>query len=614
MSSSVQGLGTLKIHSVGTIEYSILTDKRVHTKLIIKGAYYVPSLGTRLVLPQQICQQYNSVYEGGANYFKLRWKSHCKPIQLTKANNLPLLYTASGNKLAHDLYAHVVQSSSSDCLAFRGSKIILKYDLDPELDGTLDNLELATTPTTNNFLPSDKKEMFCIQCNDKQCTDCGKINITKNDSHINMKALNNISQDQCEFLHLHERWDHYNLETLQILAKEGIIHKKFAKVDPPVCLACKLGKAHQLTRSRNNTLIPDTITQPGDLVHTDQAESVTPGRPMTISGKNYKIKVIVFTVFVDSISKRVFVKFQTSTNAEQSLRGKHCLKRSAAAFDVKIKHYRADNGVFKSKEFKLDIEKQNQRISYSGVGARWQNGVTERYIRTITERARTMLLHTSTCWPDVISTELWTYAINHAVDKWNSTPQKDLNYLTPNEIFAGVTTCDLKNPNMLDAFHTFGCPVLLVLLRHQLHEKKSLPKFELLGWSKEHARSVALVLNPKTNHISAQYYVIFDNNFETVQTTSKTKNIDQWNTIHKCNLATLTPIKTEFCSYKNFLQPNSLLEISHREGPNSNLLPSESPFLQREKGVIQSTSDAISSLSSSMSFTEIPVANDESSD
>ena len=84
-----------------------------------------------------------------------------------------------------------------------------------------------------------------------------------------MKALNNMSQDQREFLHLHERWDHYNFDTLKQLAKEGIIHKKFAKVDPPVCLVCKLGKAHQLTRSRNNTIIPDSITKPGDLIHID---------------------------------------------------------------------------------------------------------------------------------------------------------------------------------------------------------------------------------------------------------------------------------------------------------------------------------------------------------
>ena len=397
------------------------------------------------------------------------------------------------------------------------------------------------------------------------------------------------------------------------------------KLDPLICLACKLGKAHQLTRSRNNTIIPDSITKPGDLIHTDQAESATPGRPMTISGKNNKIKVTVFTVFVDSISKKIFVEFQTSTNAEQTLKGKHRLEQSAAAFDVKIKHYRVDNGVFKSKEFKLDIEKQNQRISYSGVGAKWQNGVAERYIRTITERARTMLLHASTRWPDVITTELWTYAVNHAVDKWNCTPRKDLNFLTPDEIFAGVTTRDLNNPNMSDVFHTFGCPVLV--LRHQLHEKKSLPKFEprvqtgvFLGWSKDHARSVALVLNPKTDHISAQYHVIFDDNFETLNTTSKTTNIDQWTTIHKRNLATSTPIKTEFCSYENFLNPNPLSENSLHKGPNSDLLPSESPSLQRERRLSslssesQSISDAVSSSSSSVSSADLSVDDDESSD
>ena len=101
---------------------------------------------------------------------------------------------------------------------------------------------------------------------------------------------------------------------------------------------------------------------------------------MAISGYNNKTKISVFTLFIDSISKNVFVEFQSSTGATQTLVGKHRLERTAAEYNVTIKHYHADNGVFKSKEFKMDIQKNNQKISYSGVGAKWQNGVAERYI------------------------------------------------------------------------------------------------------------------------------------------------------------------------------------------------------------------------------------------
>jgi hypothetical protein len=37
-----------------------------------------------------------------------------------------------------------------------------------------------------------------------------------------------------------------------------------------------------------------------------------------------------------------------------------------------------------------------------------------------------------------------------------------------------------------------------------------------LGHSLFHARSVALVYNPSTGHISPQYHVVFDNDFTTV--------------------------------------------------------------------------------------------------
>ena len=68
-----------------------------------------------------------------------------------------------------------------------------------------------------------------------------------------------------------------------------------------------------------------------------------------------------------------------------------------------------------------------------------------------------MLLHASTQWPDVITTDLWTFALNHMVDKWNATPQADLNFLSPDKIFAGVIVRNVDDPeDMSNAFHTFS--------------------------------------------------------------------------------------------------------------------------------------------------------------
>ena len=287
-------------------------------------------------------------------------------------NNLPILHTASGNSVAQSIHAHIANSDPSEILAFKMEKKIPEFNLQPDLHQEESKEDLmATTPTSPALTPSDPpKKQYRVQCTNQKCSDCNKIAIDDTENKISMNYITNLTKDQRDFLHLHERWDHMSFDLLKRLAHHGLIEKRFAKVDPPFCLSCKLGKAHQLSRNKSNSIISESVTKPGDLIHTDQAESATPGRPMTISGYNNKTKISVFTLFIDSISKKIFVEFQSSTDAKQTLVGKHRLEHAAAEYNVTVKHYRADNGVFKSKEFELDIQKNNKRISYSGVGAK----------------------------------------------------------------------------------------------------------------------------------------------------------------------------------------------------------------------------------------------------
>ena len=150
-------------------------------------------------------------------------------------------------------------------------------------------------------------------------------------------------------------------------------------------------------------------------------------------------KITCFTIYIDSISRKVFTEFQTSNDAQHTLAGKHRMEKEAASFDVTIKPFRADNGIFRAQEFMIDIKKKNQSISFRAVNEHSQNGIAEHFIRTIVERARTSLLHASTKWPTVISTELWTtFTVNYAVHQWNHTPLEDLKWFTPEEVFTGV--------------------------------------------------------------------------------------------------------------------------------------------------------------------------------
>jgi hypothetical protein len=65
---------------------------------------------------------------------------------------------------------------------------------------------------------------------------------------------------------------------------------------------------------------------------------------------------------------------------EKPLKGKHNFECFAKQFNVKIKHYHADNAHFVENELKADIANQDQELTFSGVGTHHQNGVAEHSI------------------------------------------------------------------------------------------------------------------------------------------------------------------------------------------------------------------------------------------
>jgi hypothetical protein len=136
-------------------------------------------------------------------------------------------------------------------------------------------------------------------------------------------------------------------------------------------------------------------------------------------------------------------------------------------------------------------------------------------IGTITRRARTMLLHAMRLWPDIITEDLWPFALKLAVDIHNSTPGPS--GLSPDEIFSGQKS----TRNRINDFHTFGCPVFV--LEASLQDGHKLPKWKprsrmavYLGLSPDHATTVPLVLNVTTGLVSPQYHLVFDDKFTTV--------------------------------------------------------------------------------------------------
>ena len=98
--------------------------------------------------------------------------------------------------------------------------------------------------------------------------------------------------------------------------------------------------------------------------------------------------------------------------------------------------------------------------------------------------------------------------------------------------------------------HTFGCPCYI--LDSRLADGNKIPKWDsrvrvgcYLGRSPQHARSVALVLNPQTGHVSPQFHVVFDDKFTTIDTFRKGFQPNTWEKM----CATNTEIAPEIDSH-----------------------------------------------------------------
>ena len=89
--------------------------------------------------------------------------------------------------------------------------------------------------------------------------------------------------------------------------------------------------------------------------------------------------------------------------------------------------------------------------------------------------------------------------------------------------------------------HTFGCPVFVLDSRLQSgfgRPPKWDPRSRLgiyVGRSPFHVGSVALVLNPRTGHVSPQFHVVFDDDFSTVPFLHSTDVPPHWEALCRNN-------------------------------------------------------------------------------
>ena len=363
----------------------------------------------------------------------------------------------------------------------------------------------------------------------------------------------NLNDAQKELLLWHSRLAHINLQHVQaLLAKPSnkdqkrIIspsNNKSSHCVRPLCEACQYAKQKRRnppstlirTRPENEGALARNILIPGQRVSVDLYQSSTKGRlPFSFGKEKIENKFTGGAIFVDVATKVIHHTHQYSTTSSESLNSKHSFERFCDSFGVTVKEYIGDNNPFHSTEWKNDCQNQNQTRMLSGVGAHHQNQV-ERYIQTIMNMSRALMLHFALHWPQAAKPDLWPFAIDHAVYIWNRLPNS-LTKLSPLEHF---TSSIFPNHHHLQCLHVFGCPVYV--LDPKLQDGKKLPKWNkrsrrgvYLGISKLHSSTVHLVLNVDTGKVTPQYHVVFDDTFSTVFSDGVFTD-DVWNSIVTSN-------------------------------------------------------------------------------
>ena len=106
-------------------------------------------------------------------------------------------------------------------------------------------------------------------------------------------------------------------------------------------------------------------------------------------------------------------------SSEATLESKLTYERVMVSYDRNVKSYHEGNLRFDDSSFTVSCIKGGQQIYFCGVGVHHQNGIAEAKVKEVSYAARTLSLHAKRKWPKVITTVLWPYALQVAVDSNN---------------------------------------------------------------------------------------------------------------------------------------------------------------------------------------------------
>ncbi|KAJ8463023.1 hypothetical protein ONZ51_g10516 [Trametes cubensis] len=283
----------------------------------------------------------------------------------------------------------------------------------------------------------------------------------------------------------HRRFGHAGKEPLRHLPKNVKGVDQLDPADDEPCEGCAFGKSHRLPFPPSEK----RATEPLELVHTDLDG---PMRTASV-GSGFKY----FASFIDDYSglaRAYFLKFKSD-----AFRAFNDFKAWAEnQTGRKIKRVRSDRGgEYTSNEFSEHLRSLGIEHHKTMPDSPQQNGRAERWNRTITEKALSMLHHAG------LSHGFWQLAIEAAVHIYNRQPMRRLKWRCP------ITLWDGTIPDV-SYFRVFGCKAYVHVQKDKRKGKLDKKAVEMIFVGYEQGSKGYKFWNPATHSIVVSRDVIFD--------------------------------------------------------------------------------------------------------
>ena len=255
----------------------------------------------------------------------------------------------------------------------------------------------------------------------------------------------------------HERYGHLNQGDINKMLKcnivEGMEVSNNKIQEGEKCHSCSYGKMHRLPFPKQSS---HRASKCLEIVHTDLCG---PMQVETASGSKYML------TFIDDFSRFTVVYFLTrkSEVLEKFQEFANVYEKSFAnkIQELSVLTIRSDNGgEYKSDKFTEYCRSKGINRQFTNPDTPQQNGVSERYNRTIMEGVRSMIYHAN------LPLSFWAEAANTMVYLRNRSPTAALQNVTPYELWHGEKP-DVSN------LRVFGCVCFVNIPKAKKLERQS---------------------------------------------------------------------------------------------------------------------------------------------